>query len=48
LSFDDDNPGWPLLSSILWFLDACLYLRSDFIMADRMIVPEQERNSALV
>jgi hypothetical protein len=48
MSFDDDKPGWPLFSSILWFLDACLYLRSDFIMADRMIIPEQERSSALV
>jgi hypothetical protein len=48
LSFDNDKPGWPLFSSILWFLDACLYLRSDFIMADRMIVPEQERSTTLV
>jgi hypothetical protein len=48
LSREDEKPGWPLFSSILWFLDACLYLRADFIMADRMIVPEQERSSSLV
>jgi hypothetical protein len=48
MSFDDDQPGWPLLSSILWFLDACFYLRADFVMAHRMIVPEEERSSELV
>lgn len=40
LSFDDDNPGWGLLSSCLWCCDACLYLRSDIIMHGRL----QQRN----
>ncbi|KAG7359703.1 hypothetical protein IV203_034801 [Nitzschia inconspicua] len=48
LSFDDDEPFWPLLSSILWFLDACLYLRADFVMAHRMIVPEEERSGEFI
>ena len=30
--FDDNNPGWSILSACLWFMDACLYLRSDVIM----------------
>jgi len=29
-------PGWALISSILWFVDACLYLKADFVMARRM------------
>jgi len=28
--FDDDVPWLPVFSSILWFLDACFYLRSDY------------------
>jgi hypothetical protein len=36
LHFDDANPFWPTLSSLLWLLDACFYLRSDFIMAGRV------------
>jgi hypothetical protein len=27
---------WPLVSSLLWLVDACLYLRSDFVMAGRL------------
>jgi hypothetical protein len=33
---DLEEPIWQLISSLLWLLDACLYLRSDFIMRDRM------------
>lgn len=32
-AFGIDLPGWAMCSSLLWLLDALLYLRSDFIMA---------------
>jgi hypothetical protein len=30
-----EAPVWSFISSLLWFLDACLYLRSDLVMAER-------------
>eukprot|EP00977_Amphora_coffeiformis_P019799 scaffold7467_cov187-Amphora_coffeaeformis.AAC.4 len=35
-TFDDDRPGWAMTSAILWLVDACLYLKSDFIQSRRM------------
>ena len=29
--FDDNIPFWSIFSCVLWFLDACFYLRSDFV-----------------
>ena len=29
--FDDEGVGWPILSSVLWCIDALLYLNSDWI-----------------
>eukprot|EP00590_Aulacoseira_subarctica_P006967 CAMPEP_0172419802 /NCGR_PEP_ID=MMETSP1064-20121228/6207_1 /TAXON_ID=202472 /ORGANISM="Aulacoseira subarctica , Strain CCAP 1002/5" /LENGTH=415 /DNA_ID=CAMNT_0013159457 /DNA_START=551 /DNA_END=1798 /DNA_ORIENTATION=+ len=29
--FDDDIPFWPVFSALLWFLDACFYVRSDLV-----------------
>lgn len=37
----DDVSVWGLLSDVLWFLDACLYLRSDFIQSDRLDAVER-------
>lgn len=34
--FDDNQPEWALMSSILWLVDACLYLKADFVLARRM------------
>ena len=34
--FDDDRPGWGMTSAILWLVDACLYLKADFVQARRM------------
>ena len=35
-TFDDDRPGWAMTSSILWLIDACLYLKADFVVAQKM------------
>lgn len=35
-TFDDDRPGWAMTSSILWLIDACLYLKADFVVAHKM------------
>jgi transposase len=40
-----DQPAWSLVSSVLWFLDACFYLRSDVVMAERAT---SKRNDLLV
>ena len=31
MTFDDDILWWPVISAILWLLDALLYLRADFV-----------------
>jgi len=31
LHFDDNVPQWTVFSCLLWFLDACFYLRSDLV-----------------
>lgn len=31
-----DQPAWSFISSVLWLLDACFYLRSDVVMAERV------------
>lgn len=33
--FDDNNPWWPVLSAVLWMLDAMFYLRGDFVVLYR-------------
>jgi hypothetical protein len=33
---DDGHPEWSIFSSLLWMLDACLYLQSDRIMAAQL------------
>jgi hypothetical protein len=43
----DENPGWGVLSSVLWCVDACLYFRSDIIMHERLRRSQLE-GSALV
>ena len=35
-TFDDNRPGWGITSSWLWLVDACLYLKADYIQASRM------------
>lgn len=39
-TFDDNRPGWAIMSACLWFVDACFYLRADYILACRMNNPE--------
>lgn len=52
-TFDDDNAVWPVISAVLWMLDAMLYLRGDFVVLYRNIkmsgfedqlLDENERN----
>jgi hypothetical protein len=33
--FDDEGVGWPILSSVLWCIDALLYLNSDWTTANQ-------------
>ena len=40
-TFDDNRPGWGITSACLWFIDACLYLKADFILARRMTDPQE-------
>jgi hypothetical protein len=43
-SFDDDNPWWPVISAVLWMLDAMFYLRGDFVVLYRKQQDENETN----
>ncbi|GKY99451.1 hypothetical protein MPSEU_000899600 [Mayamaea pseudoterrestris] len=36
LQLDEHDPRWDVFSSALWCIDACFYLRSDFIMYGRL------------
>lgn len=36
-TFDDNNAWWPLVSAVLWMVDAMLYLRGDFVLLYRHI-----------
>ena len=36
VDFDLEQPQLSILSSFLWLIDACFYLRSDFVMANQM------------
>jgi hypothetical protein len=47
LQLDYHSPGWGVLSSLFWCLDACFYLRSDVVMYTRLHQQHQE-GSALV
>ena len=40
-----DQPAWSFVSSMLWLFDACFYLRSDIVMAERAT---SKRNVLLV
>lgn len=44
----DTDPIVPLLSSILWMTDSCLYLRGDFIIAINQASPISDKDSLLV
>lgn len=35
-TFDDAHPGWAITSALLWLVDACFYLKADFVMAGRI------------
>ena len=43
-TFDDDIPWWDVLSAVLWMLDACFYLRGDFVVLYRKQKHENETN----
>jgi hypothetical protein len=43
-----NDPIAPLLSSILWMADSCLYLRGDFIIASNQASPLSDKDSLLV
>jgi hypothetical protein len=36
LNLDDGLTLWPTVASSLWLLDACFYLRSDFVMSEKI------------
>lgn len=42
-AFDDSNqPAWSMFSSLLWLIDAMLYLRSDYVMFESLKQGENE------
>jgi hypothetical protein len=43
-TFDDENPWWPVVSAVLWFLDAMFYLRGDFVVLYRQRHDGNETN----
>lgn len=48
LSFDDENPWWPVVSASLWLLDALLYLRGDFVALYRKSQRDINRQVSII